>query len=761
MSGVLILAVAAIAAPAAPREVEPAPPSQALRYDFEAGDRLVYRETLTREREGGGSLVVVEAEWTSEVLVLGTDPRGAVVGIQRHRRSAELVRAPENGKDILGRGRSDFAEQLARRPEIVAEANVFGNRGEALLAPQVEREWSSDLLPFVHEIEALPPEPVAPGQSWRGTHPLGLEFVAETWEDVGGEACLRARGALPGNQVLLRLWFSPEGAVLRRVELEGWYPIVGVEFREKLRFELLEHHRGESLDAWLNAPQRRQGALAGLLIADGLAVERERIEALLAVEDDGVQSAALRLLWRRGLPVATGVLAPLLESAHPRVRALATRVLDRASPAEARPLLEARLADPDLFVREAALQWLRRRLPLGQAVALRDPLMVAEAWEHVATTPREQAGPLMSVAATVRSGGTVADWRCEMDQAWSQAALLEQRLPSEPPGARLRVMASEKWRGQPYILRVPDEYRGDEPTPLLVYLSGGPGRAMLGWATAAPALAPTGYLAVFPHASGMWWSDESEELVRLLIDETLDRFNVDTNRVYLAGFSNGGTGTYIYAAQWADRLAAAVSLEGAGPFVGPGVSLPAPGGVDRLPFLFVHGDRDRVISVEHSRGSVKALRRENRDARVELQVLPGRDHDVMLGTDDGLTLAFFEQHQRDPLPREVAFSLDDLRSPRRYWIEVLEKKRGTARVEGRIGDDGVVAVKTSGVRRLRLLLRRELLPAAPELRVVVNGQEAFRGAPVEDCAMLQRSWRETRDPFRAHSIEIPLDVRRP
>ncbi len=281
---------------------------------------------------------------------------------------------------------------------------------------------------------------------------------------------------------------------------------------------------------------------------------------------------------------------------------------------------------------------------------------------------------------------------------------------------------------------------------------------MLGWATAAAALAPTGYLVAFPQASGMWWSDESEELVRLLVDEILERFNVDTNRVYLAGFSNGGTGTFIYAARWADRLAAAVSLEGAGKRVGFGVSLPSPGGVGRLPFLFVHGDRDRIIDVEASRESVKALRRENRDARVELQVLPGRDHDVMLGTDDGLTLAFLEQHRRDPFQREVAFSLDNLRSPRRYWLEVLEKKRGVARVEGRIGDDGVIAVKTKRVRRLRLLLRRELLPEASELRVIVNGQEAFRGTPVEDCAMLQRSWHETRDPFLAHSIEIPLDV---
>jgi hypothetical protein len=164
--------------------------------------------------------------------------------------------------------------------------------------------------------------------------------------------------------------------------------------------------------------------------------------------------------------------------------------------------------------------------------------------------------------------------------------------------------------------------------------------------------------------------------------------------------------------------------------------------------------------VDHSRRSVDVLKRANRDGRVELRVLSGRGHDLVLGTDDGLTLAFLERHRRDPFPREVAFSLDDMRSPRRFWLEVLEKARGEARVEGRIADDGTITVNTKRVRRLRLLLRRELLPETPELRVLVDGREAFRGVPVEDCALLQRSWHAARDPFRAHSIEIALEASR-
>ena len=261
--------------------------------------------------------------------------------------------------------------------------------------------------------------------------------------------------------------------------LEGSYPVVGGEVREKLRVELVEHHRGERPDAWLDIAERREGVLAALLIADGLPVEPARLEALLAVQDAGLQRAVLRLLWRRRLPAAPGAVAPLLESTDPRVRALARLLSGGAAEGEARPLLEPSLS---------------------------------------------------SVAAAVRGGGTVDAWRCGADPAWAQRALVEQRLPPVTPGARMRSMSSEGWRGQPYVLLVPDAYRGDAPTPLLVYLSGGPGRALLGWARSAEALSATGYLVAFPQASGMWWTQDSEELVRLLVDEILDRYNVDTNR---------------------------------------------------------------------------------------------------------------------------------------------------------------------------------------------------------------------------------------
>ncbi len=736
----LLALTLALVAATAPTSAEPDAPLL-LRYDLRAGDRLVYRQTLLRESRGERAAHPTRVEWRSEVLVLGTAREGAVVGFERRRVAAELIAAHEKGKDTLARERAGFAREVERdQPAALAEANVFDAQGRARLDLQAQREWPSELLPLVHEIEALPEPAVTAGSTWTGAGALGLAFRAEEWEDVRGERCLRARGALPGDQVVLRFWFCPTSGTLARLRLEGRYPSFRREVRETLEIELLERARGESPEQWLEAPERRRGALAALLLADGAPAPLARLEALLREDDGALRRDVLALLIRRRATLSPAALGALLRDAAPRVRALSLRLLDATPVDDARPLVEIALADKHWAVREAAVAWLRRRVPAGEDVDARDARRL---WPRLAA----------SAIATTEGEPT-----CDAPGA-AAAALRARRFPAEPPGVRLSVLARGPRRGQPYVVRVPEEYRGDEPLPLLIVFSGGPGRALAGWSTSAAALSETGWLAAFPQATGMWWDAPSEDVVASLLDELTERFDVDVNRVYMTGFSNGGTATLRYAARYADRLAAAAPLMGAGRFIG---DPPPLSGLGRLPLLFAHGEDDDVIAVEASRETVAALQREAPGTRAELRVLPGRGHDVTLADDAGLTLPFLHDKRRAPFPREVAFELADLRAPRRFWLEVLEKDAGLARVEARIDDASVIHVKSRGTRRLRLLLRRELLPpGATELRVRWNGREAWRGAASWDCALLERSAAATHDPFRAHSLEIALDAAAP
>jgi predicted peptidase len=206
-------------------------------------------------------------------------------------------------------------------------------------------------------------------------------------------------------------------------------------------------------------------------------------------------------------------------------------------------------------------------------------------------------------------------------------------------------MQTANYLGSPYILRVPDDYT---PTgrsfPLLVYLSGGPGIALDAANGSEDTLTKTDYLVLYPHAGGaMWWEKDQAAKVRALLDEIIPTLNIDPSRIYLTGFSNGGTGTLYYATLWPEQFSAIAPLMGAATCIDD----ISPLKLDRLgkvPVLLVHGDKDPIIPSSCSEDAYKKLRKISPAS--ELHILKGREHDITLGTDDGLTLPFLQAHPR-------------------------------------------------------------------------------------------------------------------
>jgi len=694
-------AAIALALAGAPRPAPAAPAPLTLRYDLRPGDHLVYRQRLERGLRSASVDSRSEAEWESHVLVL--DERGGSwrVGIQRNRTHAALLRYREDGRGRLESERPAFAEALAKRGTSFAETSWLTPSGAALLPWAAAREATSERLPFFHEAEPLPSAAVAPGGSFASPGLLGLSMKAAGFEAVGGEECLRLEGGGAGLSV--RHWHCPSSGTLGRLEYEAEYGGPGgAEVKEQYRLERVSLSRGEALASWLREPKTARGALTALAATDRLDLAPEAFYALLDGAEPDVERLVLAVAWRHRRPPPPGdVLRRLARSASPRVAALAGRFLG------------PRPGTPDALVR---------------------------------------------LARAVRSGGELPAWTGPIEPGWGRRALLAQRAPGQVPGTTLRLMRTARFRGRPYVLHVPDDYRGDEPFPLVVVLGGGPGRAIPTAQTARSTLEPRGALALFPQANGMWWEEEPGAAVTALLAEALADLNVDTDRVTVTGFSNGGTGSILYASRMPHRFAAVASLMGGGlPFFERDNPIDA-AAIARIPFLFVHGGRDEIIPDWASQRTVKAMRKANPEAVAEMHVLPGRPHDVVYGREEGLTFPFLERHARDPFPRQVSLRVRSLDYPRAFWIEVLEKDGGVAEVDGTIRG-GEIALRTKGVRQLRLLLRRDLVDLSAPVRVTIDGREAFAGPVAEDPALLLRSWRETGDPQLAHSAEIVLDVR--
>lgn len=116
--------------------------------------------------------------------------------------------------------------------------------------------------------------------------------------------------------------------------------------------------------------------------------------------------------------------------------------------------------------------------------------------------------------------------------------------------------------------------------------------------------------------------NESRSLIAVnaILDEIMEKYSCDEDRVYVAGISLGAYGTWDLLLRHTDRFAAAMPVCGAGDYKN----------ADRaanIPVRVYHGNADRSVSVEGSRLMVNALRAAGNE-RVHYTEYEGRDHDI-------------------------------------------------------------------------------------------------------------------------------------
>ena len=124
---------------------------------------------------------------------------------------------------------------------------------------------------------------------------------------------------------------------------------------------------------------------------------------------------------------------------------------------------------------------------------------------------------------------------------------------------------------------------------------------------------------VAPQNPGGWWSPQR---VMSVIDWVSERYNVDTNRLYLLGMSLGGYGTIDFAATYPDRVAAAIALCG-------GSTLRNLDGLREVPLWIMHGTADRDVPVEQSRRVKRVMKSGGKTPRLRYKELIGVKHSLL------------------------------------------------------------------------------------------------------------------------------------
>jgi hypothetical protein len=774
----------------APCAAAPADSAIAWRYDLRTGDHLVYHQVFRQEIDGSAVYGLATGrdkpfgtpfvsagryEWTSHLLVLHATETRVLVGVQRDRaRDDSIATSLDSSSAISASDRARLQSRLHGRARF-AQATLLTITGDATLPWAARREMRSKILWDAFELPPLPPNPVRVGDRWQSTDPFAFEMRVAGVDTLGGDACLRAEGsasaaalvprqAADSSSFVLEYWYCPATHAVKRVVLEGTYPDVNYhKVHETAVFDLADRKRGEAPADWMRSADVRQGALAAAALGDSAVVAATLatpgLDSIYAGGDTASARMLLALAYRASAPPpAPAEMSRLLASENPRVRTLAVRMLARGEPSSAREQLERAATDSDYFVRAAAQRQLH-----------------ADSTTHDATHDATRDATRDAGALACAPADSVRERLARVRRASAARS---------PSGTTFRGMASQAFRGWPYAIYVPDDYRGDEPFPLIVYLAGNSGPAIEGVQLASPAFERTGYLVVYPNGWGGWWRTNTETMVDSLLKEVMRSYNVDFERVYLSGLSNGGTGTFDYASLWPQRWSAAVSAMGAGlfGFTEPGGNRPFVSNMVHVPMLFLHGKRDQVIEVAATTKTVDSLRAQHAD--VTMTLFPEREHEIVPGTgDDGATVSFFQQHVSRANPKKLALMTATTTHARNYWVEILEKESPgggdalnddaipdavrarlgslvRAEVRASIDDHNAIRLEAQHVRRLRLLLRPDLFATAGNVKVVLNGKTVFEGPLPIDCGLYARTLADFGDPWLAYSAELTFDVPR-
>jgi predicted esterase len=281
---------------------------------------------------------------------------------------------------------------------------------------------------------------------------------------------------------------------------------------------------------------------------------------------------------------------------------------------------------------------------------------------------------------------------------------------------RSRVELEFEGTQREYALYVPKGYSKRKPWPLILSLHGaggnGPMEINFQWSRDLSkwkgfVVAPSG------RPPGAQWFPEQEKFVLAVLRDVCRKANIDANRVYCNGFSNGGNGAWYYGEVHPGTFAAMCTRGGGNPRSDLLLNLFS------VPTYIVHGENDTVIKVDHDRRDAAKLK--EMGYNVVYTEVKGGGHKPF-NDENPKILAFFRKHPRDPYAPRLKFRVPGSGAFRNLWLEIPEGAGGNIEAEVK-GNE----ITVDGASRVVLWLSDGLVDLEKEVIVNLDGEEAFRG----------------------------------
>ncbi len=232
---------------------------------------------------------------------------------------------------------------------------------------------------------------------------------------------------------------------------------------------------------------------------------------------------------------------------------------------------------------------------------------------------------------------------------------------------------------RPWVLYVPSGYDPASPGPLIVLLHGGVSRSELieDPLTYAredeflPVAEANGWIAAFPlgQLGATWWDDVGMANIDGIVRSVKSDYNVDDDRVWMAGFSDGASAGFTFAMVRPDDYGAFVALNG---HIGVGSldgGLPTYAtNIANTPIYATTTFDDGYYPSARMRPTIEMAREAGGD--IFYREMPGTHDFKDVEGDLPAIVRFLERHPRDPMAPDVVWEASDPDFGRCKWLSI-------------------------------------------------------------------------------------------
>lgn len=279
-----------------------------------------------------------------------------------------------------------------------------------------------------------------------------------------------------------------------------------------------------------------------------------------------------------------------------------------------------------------------------------------------------------------------------------------------------------------------------------------------------------------------WWQRSKQWTWERILRILMSMPEVDKNRIYVFGISEGGYGSQRLASFYADYWAAAGPMAGGEPLINAPVE-----NLAHVPLSFLTGDKDFMFyrhlltkTTGEKLDSMQRLFPNEYKHRVEL--IPDKGHSI----DYTPTTPWLARHKRNAQPRHFIWEnleMDGLKRNAFYNLQVLEETDAyRTRYEFTANADNSIDIKVDGVKynatwkdphwgidmlfskdltpaqhgHLRVFLSDQLVDLKKKVTVRINGKQVFCGKVKSSKKTRKLSQELWGDPMRdfKHAVEV-------